>query len=173
MAHELKMPPHWFQAVVVGTQRATVLRDDPRYHVGDTLLLREWDGTYTGRRCTAIVTHVVRHEEVPDLLSPGVAVLSFQRLDDVGTPVPRDPVAGETGAVLAALHEVRDAVVQQTARLETWGRIVEGILRDQTGALKHVAHHVARLDPGGGPRTGGDEAGPRGTPLGPWWKRLW
>jgi len=173
MEHVLKIAPVWFAAVVTGAKTAEVRRDDRGYEVGDTLILHEWDGTgETGRTCRVLVTHVLRSDDVPHLLPPGVAVLSVQRLDEAGASVPRDPVAGETDAVLAALHEVRDAVVQQTARMETWGRIVEGILRDQTGALRHVAHHVARLDPGG-PRVGGDEAEPRGTPLGPWWKRIW
>jgi len=172
--HHLKIAPPWFAAVASGAKTAEVRRDDRGYAVGDTLILREWDGSgETGRTCRVLVTHVLRSDDVPHLLPPGVAVLSVQRLDEAEAPVPRGPVVGETGAVLAALHEVRDAVVQQTARLETWGRIVEGILRDQTGTLKQVAHDVARLDAGGGPRVGGDDAEPRGTPLGPWWKRLW
>ena len=159
MAHELKMPPHWFQAVVVGTQRATILRDDPRYHVGDTLLLREWDGTYTGRRCTAIVTHVVRHEEAPDLLSPGVAVLSFQRLDDAGAPAPSGPAPAET-EIARALREIRDRLVWQTAWMERW---LEH-MRDQAKVEQELAEHVARFVSEG-------HHGASGTKPGPWWRR--
>jgi len=173
MEHVLDIEPAWFAVIASGAMTALVRRDLREYHVGDTLIVREWDHTQTGRACVALVTHVLRHQDAPHLLPSGVTVVSFHLLETIGGPVPRITAPEEAGTVLGALHEVRDAVVQQTARMETWGRIVEGILRDQTGALKHVAHHVARLDPGGGPRTGGDEAEPRGTPLGPWWKRLW
>jgi len=174
MEHVLKIAPPWFAAVVAGAKTAEVRRDDRGYDVGDTLILREWDGSgETGRTCRVLVTHVLRSDDVPHLLPPGVAVLSVQRLDEAGAPVPRDPVAGETGAVLAALHEIRDAVVQHTTRLELWGHLAQGILRDQTRTLDQLAHDIARLDAGGGPRVGRDAAEARGTPLGPWWKRLW
>jgi ASC-1-like (ASCH) protein len=95
--HDLKLDARWFDAVASGHKTVELRREDTRqFAVGDVLLLREWEtvypdsdsalawysaSRYTGRTCRVRVTHILRHDDVPDLLPPGVAALSI-RLDD-------------------------------------------------------------------------------------------
>jgi hypothetical protein len=160
MEHELKIAPPWFAAVASGAKTAEVRRDDRGYDVGDTLILHEWDGSgETGRTCRVLVTHVLRHEDVPHLLPPGVVVLSVQRLDDAGAPAPSGPTPAET-EIARALQEIRDRLVWQTAWMERW---LEH-MRDQAKVEQDLAEHVARFISDG-------HHGASGTKPGPWWKR--
>jgi hypothetical protein len=95
--HHLKIAPPWFEAVVSGAKTLELRRENGRrFEPGDVLVLREWDTVYndsdnalawyrasyyTGRTCRVLVTHVLRHEDVPDLLPPGVAALSIRLLE--------------------------------------------------------------------------------------------
>lgn len=90
--HRLRSQPESFDPLFAGQKRAEFRRDDraPRFDVGDTLILREWqhsedpndlNGTYTGRYVVAEVTHIDRGAwEIPD----GYAVLSLT-IKDRGT----------------------------------------------------------------------------------------
>lgn len=77
--HSLKIAPEPFEAVKRDLKTAEYRRDDrePRFEVGDVLLLREWteDEGYTGRRTMRVVTHVARGPFIPD----GYAMLSLRR----------------------------------------------------------------------------------------------
>ena len=63
MTHHLKIEPEYYEAVLAGTKRFEVRKDDriPRY-AGDTLILEEIrdDGTYTGRDVAVLVDYVYR-----------------------------------------------------------------------------------------------------------------
>lgn len=49
MIHDLKITPKYFDDVWNGIKRFELRKDDRDYQIGDTLLLREWDGEkYTG-----------------------------------------------------------------------------------------------------------------------------
>ena len=68
--HELKTWPSFFEAVLNGTKRHEIRRNDRDFAVGDVLHLREWQfrliektpakdtGWYTGRSLRARVTYV-------------------------------------------------------------------------------------------------------------------
>jgi len=90
----LKIAPPWFEAVASGHRTVELRREDTRrFAAGDVLILAEWTvdrlerargevlarGAFTGRTCRVVVTHVLRHDDVPDLLPPGVAALSIRR----------------------------------------------------------------------------------------------
>jgi hypothetical protein len=63
MDHELKTWPEYFQAVWDGTKTFEVRKDDREYHVGDNLILREWDPEkcdYTGSGIVKRVTYILR-----------------------------------------------------------------------------------------------------------------
>ncbi|WP_330896218.1 ASCH/PUA domain-containing protein [Brevibacillus brevis] len=75
--HELKTWPEYFEAVMYGTKKAEIRKNDRGYKVGDTLLLREWDPEeeeYTGRIVRRVITHVLADEQ---FLQPGKVMLSM------------------------------------------------------------------------------------------------
>ena len=47
--HELKIKPKYFNDVCFNNKRFELRKDDRGYKVGDRILLKEWDGDYTGR----------------------------------------------------------------------------------------------------------------------------
>lgn len=63
MTHHLKIQSEYYEAVLAGTKRFEVRKDDrtPRYAVGDTLILEEFaDGAYTGRDIAVFVDDIYR-----------------------------------------------------------------------------------------------------------------
>ena len=83
MTHILKIQPEYYEAVLAGTKRFEVRRDDrvPRYAVGDTLILEEFaDGAYTGRDITVFVDYIYRGA----LCLDGYCIMSIRLLREGG-----------------------------------------------------------------------------------------
>jgi Domain of unknown function (DUF3850) len=64
--HELKCWTEFYEPIRSGAKTAELRYNDRDYRVGDVLHLREWEpkhhrgeGSYTGRQCWRIVTHVM------------------------------------------------------------------------------------------------------------------
>ena len=58
---EKKILPTFFNAVVSGKKRFEIRKDEDKVAAGDTVRLREWDGSkYTGKSCSVLVTYVLR-----------------------------------------------------------------------------------------------------------------
>lgn len=76
--HELKTEPVSFEALRKGRKLFELRKDDRGYEVNDLLVLREWDGQYTGRMVTAKVTHIIRAGDVlhGEMLAPGIVAMS-------------------------------------------------------------------------------------------------
>ena len=52
MIHELKILPEYFNEVQSHNKQFELCKDDRDYHVGDWILLKEFEnGAYTGREC--------------------------------------------------------------------------------------------------------------------------
>lgn len=67
MIHELKTWPTYFRQVVKGVKEFEIRKDDRKYRIGDTLLLKEYqpaslrkEGGYTGRECKVKVKYILR-----------------------------------------------------------------------------------------------------------------
>ena len=59
MTHELKILPKYFGAVSLREKTFEIRKNDRDYHVGDTLVLKEWDGEkYTGRQISRYVNYI-------------------------------------------------------------------------------------------------------------------
>lgn len=84
--HNLKTLPVFFRAVNgdlrEGTKRFEVRKDDRGYKQGDVLHLEEWsqEGGYTGRWLAAYVSYLLRHEDYPEGIMPGYAVMSITEI---------------------------------------------------------------------------------------------
>lgn len=75
---EKKILPGYFKAVVTGRKTFELRKDDADYQVGDILVLHEYDGEkYTGRKCTRVITHILRQAERYGLMH-GYCILSIQ-----------------------------------------------------------------------------------------------
>ena len=83
MKHELKTWPVPFAAVKGGQKTCEVRKNDRRYHVGDVLILSEWDPEtekYSGRQLEVEVTYIVKGGSFglpPDLCVLSISVIPF------------------------------------------------------------------------------------------------
>ena len=78
--HQVKISPPYFVAVVNGTKKAELRKNDRGYQVGDVLSLVEWKhGESTGREWAAAITHIL---PVKDVMAEGGewVMLSIQSL---------------------------------------------------------------------------------------------
>lgn len=79
--HRLKTLPEFFKALKEGTKPFEIRKNDRDFHVGDELVLAEWDpkekketGHYVGCR----VTYVLDSSSCPEGLKKGYVILGTQ-----------------------------------------------------------------------------------------------
>ena len=73
---EKKIYPMYFELVYKGRKRFELRKDDDDIQIGDILILREWNGDYTGRSVTVVVSYVLR--DAPNLgLEQGYCIIGF------------------------------------------------------------------------------------------------
>ena len=71
-----KILPQYFEAVKDKRKNFELRKDEDNIQVGDTLVLNEWDGAYTGRHVTRDVKYVLRN--VPEYgLKDGYCIISW------------------------------------------------------------------------------------------------
>lgn len=75
--HKLKTLPKYFKAQILGNKQFEVRKNDRDFHVGDVLILEEWDNKYTGSVLYVRVTYVLRDFEG---LRDGYVVLGTEAL---------------------------------------------------------------------------------------------
>lgn len=74
---EKKILPKYFREVEHQTKTFELRKDEDDIQVGDILVLREWDGDYTGNFCHREVTYVLR--DCPEYgLMPGFCIIGMQ-----------------------------------------------------------------------------------------------
>ena len=62
MKHEIKILPEYFEAVACGAKKFELRKNDRCYEVGDTVILREWNGfEYTGDEVAVTITYVLKN----------------------------------------------------------------------------------------------------------------
>ena len=72
---EKKIKPEFFEAVYDGSKNFELRRDENGFEVGDFIVLREWNESYTGRIEVRRITYVLRNYEG---LQPGYCILGFR-----------------------------------------------------------------------------------------------
>ena len=71
-----KILPQYFEAVKDGRKNFELRKDEDDAQVGDTLVLNEWDGEYTGRCETREIKYVLR--DVPGYgLKKGYCIIGW------------------------------------------------------------------------------------------------
>lgn len=86
--HELKSWPEFFQPIWDGIKRFEIRRNDRGYHVGDNLLLREWNPDtkdYTGRTIRARVVYITDGGRL-SMLYPGYVAMGIEPNAETRTP---------------------------------------------------------------------------------------
>ena len=77
MEHELKIYPKYLDDVLSGIKTFEVRKNDRRFLVGDTLVLKEWDNIkYSGREVRATVVYMLDDKFFG--LTPGYVVLGIK-----------------------------------------------------------------------------------------------
>jgi hypothetical protein len=89
--HVVKSWPQFYNAIVEGTRRHELRRNDRKYQVGDVLELHEYEparAAYTGRVTCVVVTSMTSAETpcaVSDVgLHPDFCILSVEVITDAG-----------------------------------------------------------------------------------------
>lgn len=78
---EKKILPCYFDAVASGRKNFELRKDVDDFVAGDVIVLREWDGCYTGRSVRRAITYVLR--DVPQYgLADGYVVLGITPAKD-------------------------------------------------------------------------------------------
>ena len=72
--HELKCLPEYFQQTFDTNKLFEIRKNDRDFQVGDHIILREWNGGYTGRVIKDEITSVV---SFPDGLKDGYVVIGI------------------------------------------------------------------------------------------------
>ena len=80
MTHDLKILPEYFEAVALGQKTFEIRKNDENYHVGDCLVLREWNGQeFTGRNIVRYVSYILFVEDWQAGLKDGCCIMSLKR----------------------------------------------------------------------------------------------
>lgn len=77
MEHELKILPQYYTEVVSQRKTFEIRKDDRDYKVGDSIILREFDGEYTGNKCKRKITYILRDAKEYGL-AHGYCILGIQ-----------------------------------------------------------------------------------------------
>lgn len=105
MHHELKILPRYFQPVLDGAKPFEI-RDnsDRNFKEGDTVTLKEWNGTrYTGRAAKLQITYVTDYAQ-----QQGFVVFGMKAIEDRAGRPSREEVELLAAALTAQAKELRD-----------------------------------------------------------------
>lgn len=90
VTHELKTIQPYFDAVLAGYKNFEVRRNDRDFHVGDTLILREFaPPDKYGDRAIVVVVLYILYDTFPGV-APGWCVMGFNRMAIQRWPAPND-----------------------------------------------------------------------------------
>lgn len=75
--HELKIAPEYFQAVEAGIKPFEIRFNDRNYRIGDSLVLREWNGhSYTGKVVYREITYITDYAQQEGYIVMGIKNIS-------------------------------------------------------------------------------------------------
>lgn len=74
---EKKILPNYFKAVIHDEKRFEICKDEDNLQIGNTVILKEWDGEkYTGRETSRNITYILRNAPEYGLM-PGYVIFGW------------------------------------------------------------------------------------------------
>ena len=133
MIHELKIKPEYFAAVVSGDKTFEIRNNaDRNFKVGDTLLLWEWNGGFTGQTVERAVSYITDFEQKPGYVVLGLANKREQELAEQLADATR-----QCWVMAGLLREANDSVY---FHLESPGSRLSG---EEAGKLIALTERIA------------------------------
>jgi hypothetical protein len=77
--HYLKCWPEYFKSLAYGDKKFELRKDDRDFQIGDTLIIKEWNGEFTGNELKFYVSYILR-DAVNLGLMEGYCILSLKKL---------------------------------------------------------------------------------------------
>ena len=79
MTHKLKILPEYFDAICLGNKTFEIRKNDRNFHVGDWLLLKEWNPEtgYTGHEVLRYVSYILYDWQAG--LKDGYCIMALRR----------------------------------------------------------------------------------------------
>lgn len=106
MKHELKIKPEYFAAVVSGDKTFEIRNNtDRNFQVGDTLILKSWDGEFNGNFVERTISYITDFEQKPGYVVLGLANKREQELTEQLADATR-----QCGVMAGLLREARKYV---------------------------------------------------------------
>ena len=72
MTHELKILPEYFEQVIAGNKPFEIRRNDRDFRIKDKLLLKEWNGEYTGRETMWTISYITDYAQKENYVVIGI-----------------------------------------------------------------------------------------------------
>lgn len=100
MKHELKIKPEYLAAVVTGEKTFEIRNNSDRnFQVGDTLILKSWDGEFNGNFVERTISYITDFEQKPGYVVLGlVGPREFElleRLTSIGLAIDKAAISGK------------------------------------------------------------------------------
>ncbi|WP_204807510.1 ASCH/PUA domain-containing protein [Aeromonas veronii] len=100
MKHELKIKPEYFAAVVNGEKTFEIRNNDDRnFQVGDTLVLKSFDGEFNGNFVERTVSYITDFEQKPGYVVLGIVGARefelLERLTSIGIAIDKAAMSGK------------------------------------------------------------------------------
>ena len=64
MTHYLKIKPSYFESISSGQKTFEFRKNDRDYHIGDELILAEYDTLFTGRKVAARISYILNADDI-------------------------------------------------------------------------------------------------------------
>ena len=142
MKHELKIKPEYFSAVVTGEKNFEIRNNaDRNFQVGDTLLLKEWDGEFNGNFVERTISCITDFEQKPGYVVLGlVGAREFElleRLTSIGIAIDKAAMSGK----VPDQHPMKNRL-EMLAKRHQKMLLIESLNDDLLDLVEHMVNYM-------------------------------